>query len=431
MILPAIPARDLTLPGRLGDSGLCPVDPCTLVEHVREHLTWPGGPRPMSAQILHVRWKPRVALSALYALALDDGEPALVTVKRYASDKGRAIAGSYQPDRRAREQSTRLQPYAALSDAGLYLYAFPTDRELIGLPRVLNLRRIGRGLDARGIWPGERVRARHSRATLLRYKPEHRAVVRLDLVTTDACDARREHVLAARVLAPSAAARVVAARRRFEQSRAQLSAPRLIAAEERTGLVYEEWLTGERFAPTDFSHASNAGALLAAVHRPAPASASCEAPRERRELAALFALDAELAARFAHCAVVDPPSAATWVHGDFHPDQFLRSPDGGTALLDWDALHVGHPVEDLAAWVADDLVAHPAHDFAHASRELLSAYASAGGAHAEETVLRAQVATEIVRRAAAALRRIEDGALERARELLLRAQSLADRASRT
>ena len=46
----------------------------------------------------------------------------------------------------------------------------------------------------------------------------------------------------------------------------------------------------------------------------------------------------------------DPPERAVIVHGDLRLGNVLVGPDGLTAVLDWELLHLGDPVEDLA-WV--------------------------------------------------------------------------------
>ena len=50
-----------------------------------------------------------------------------------------------------------------------------------------------------------------------------------------------------------------------------------------------------------------------------------------------------------------PPSAVRVVHGDYRGGNFLHGPDGAIlAVLDWEMVHVGDPLEDLA-WAIDPL----------------------------------------------------------------------------
>lgn len=419
-------ARDPSLPARAGDAFLCPDADEALLARVVRHLSLRDGPRPVAAHMAYARWKPHVSLTALYRIEFDEGASSYVTWKKYADGKAREIARSYSPDRRAEAQATRLAAFAAPAEDGLCLYGFPTDRELPGLARVLSLRRTARHLNVAELWPGESVRARDSRAELVRYKPEHRAVLRLDLATTREDGARARHRIAVRVLSPGAGARVVAARNAYMSSPNPVLAPRLLTTEERTGLLFEEWLDGESCRSGDFREAEAAGTLLAQLHRspPPPAPTSEARANSRAELAALFAVDAELEKRFAELPLEQVAAPITWIHGDFHPDQLLCTPAGARVLLDWDALRPGHPVEDLATWIADEIAADPTRDLARAGRPLLAAYARAGGEAPSDARLRAQVGTELARRAAAGLRRIEAQAIPRARSLLDAARTL-------
>jgi aminoglycoside phosphotransferase (APT) family kinase protein len=50
-----------------------------------------------------------------------------------------------------------------------------------------------------------------------------------------------------------------------------------------------------------------------------------------------------------------PPSAVRVVHGDYRAGNFLHGPDGRIlAVLDWEMVHLGDPLEDLA-WAMDPL----------------------------------------------------------------------------
>ncbi len=424
--------RDPSLPAIAGDVLLCPDSDEALLARVVRHLALRDGPRPVAARMTYARWKPHVSLTALYRIEFDEGASSYVTWKKYADGKAREIALSYSPDRRAEAHATRLAAFAAVAADGLCLYGFPTDRELPGLARALNLRRTARHLNEAELWPGESVRARDSRAELVRYKPEHRAVLRLDLGTTKMDGTRAAHRIAVRVLSPEAGARVVAARNAYQSSPKPVLAPRLVTTEERTGLLFEEWLDGESCRPGDFSEVEAAGSLLAQLHRnPLSAQAFEARASSRAELAALFAVDTDLEKRFAELPLDQVAAPITWIHGDFHPDQLLRTPSGARVLLDWDALRPGHPVEDLATWIADEIAADATRDLARAGRSLLTAYARAGGEVPTDVQLRAQLATEVTRRAAAGLRRIEADAIPRARSLLDAARRLLQPAAST
>lgn len=84
------------------------------------------------------------------------------------------------------------------------------------------------------------------------------------------------------------------------------------------------------------------------------------------------------------------PTGRAIVHGDFRLGNLLVAPDGLRAVLDWELVHVGDPVEDLGwfcvrAWRFG--AAAPVAGLG-TREELLEAYAQAGGARVDPAVLR-------------------------------------------
>jgi aminoglycoside phosphotransferase (APT) family kinase protein len=418
-------ARDRELPALAGEPELCPPTEAQLVELVRECLATGQEPTPVEAELVFARWKPGTAITATYRVRLDDGRTEHVTYKRYRGEKARSIEQSYVPEEPLETDAPALAPFAVDAQAGWCLYTLPADRALPGLARALNLQRSARLLATSF---AERLRWRRSNATLLRYKPEHRAVLRLDLALRAADESLVERRVALRVLPPLEAVRIAGARAQCladDDGRADeigTLVPRVLICEERSGLLFEEWLDVETFAGDDFTQAEHAGAALARLHkRRAPSGA---ATRPRSDCAELFAFDPELARASARLPAPPRARAATWVHGDFHPDQVARvRADGRFVLLDLDALRGGLPVEDLAAWSADAAASGVAHD--ETARELLAGYRRAGGSLPDARELAEWCAQELRERAAAALRRLEAGALNRARHLLERAREVA------
>lgn len=415
--------RDASLPAAAGEPGLQPPDEAAVLELVREHLLRPGAPAPTAADWTYARWKPGVSLAAGYALRWPDGERRLLLVKLYAGDKARHLAARPEPDDAGPAGGDpRLRPGAALAGHGRALAVYPHDRELPGLPRLLDLQRTRRLLAEAGVFGERVVRAHRSRAVLLRHRPEARAVLRLELGLKAPDGARSTETLAARVLPPAEAARVAAAR---AASRHLRGAPRLLAVEERTGLLFEEWLDVEAQRPDDFSRAGPAGRMLAGLHAPAPGTPRVD---DLQAHAPLFAWHPRLAALAAGARAPAPAGAARWTHGDFHPDQLaVERGSGELRLLDLDRLGPGRAVDDLASWVADALVAAPDAPPLEAAAPLLDGYAAAGGAPPVARELQAALASALVSRAAAALRRLEDGAVGRAARLLESARALAPR----
>jgi aminoglycoside phosphotransferase (APT) family kinase protein len=121
-----------------------------------------------------------------------------------------------------------------------------------------------------------------------------------------------------------------------------------------------------------------------------------------------------------------PRNEERWIHGDFHADQMLVDQENGRVrLIDLDALRPGECAEDLASWIADRLSLRPDASIDEACHELCLGYAEGGGRLPSRARIDALVADELVLRAAAALRRLEQGALEKAARCLDRARSLA------
>ncbi len=419
--------RDLALPGRLGEPDLVVPPEEVLLDSVRRVLELPGGPRAERARCTFARWKPGTSITAGFVVGLSNGEEHHVTWKRYRGDKARSIAASFRPDRYASANLDALQPNGVDLEGNAVLYAFPVDRILPGLARVLDMRRTSHQVDRARLFEPWIVRRRASRVHVLRYKPERRAVLRLELKLRDGGEGRARREVIARVLPPRHAARTVAARHAFEAA-GDLPIPRLLLAEAHSGILFEEFLTLGAPGEDEFAEVAGAGELLARLHAlPAPEDAEpVPGPARSDWLDRVPGLGER--ARRVPAAV--PGRGATWIHGDFHPDQVVRGADGDTVhLLDLDELRVGDPVDDLASWAADEIafgVAAPS----GAGEALLDAYAAAGGRPPTPAVFNARVADALVRRAEAALRRCEAGAIERAEHLVECALELCSKASR-
>ena len=75
----------------------------------------------------------------------------------------------------------------------------------------------------------------------------------------------------------------------------------------------------------------------------------------------------DLAFRWLHDTLPDPPGPVALVHGDAGPGNFLFEDGRLTALIDWELAHLGDPMEDLA-WFSMRCVMEPVPDFAAALR---------------------------------------------------------------
>lgn len=437
--------RDRMLPALAGEAGLCPPAPADLLDLVGDLLAIGSATSPplIGAELEYARWKPKTSITAGYRLSFADGSSRLIVYKRYSGEKATHIERDFDPGDRARQREDRLRSFAVLPRENLCLYAFPADRVLTGLSRLIDMQRTARLLSSLGLSPGlcsgGRLRWRRSQATLLRYKPERRAVFRLDLALRDERGDLSGRRLAARVLPPEAAGRLRVARSTCFGAATPRIGPLLIGVEERTGLVFEEWLDVDVPDAEDFASARAAGATLARLHAlPIPTGATgpagtaggardspLDSPIDSSG-ASLFSIDARLAARASRIGPPPRSGPVTWTHGDLHPDQVARRRDDGeTVLLDLDNLRPGSPVDDLASWIADALAADLCAGLEAAAHDLLEGYRANGGGAPLARTLRTRVANELVARAAAALRRLEAGAIDRARALLERAENLA------
>jgi aminoglycoside phosphotransferase (APT) family kinase protein len=405
--------RDPELPALAGQAQLRPPGVAEVVELVTRHLSRPGQPEVQGARWDYARWKPGVSITTVFTLTFADGGEEPVVVKRYVDGKERTLSFRPRNEEQLEELCVRLKPRALLAERALSLWVPPADRVLRGLPVLLDRRKLGHLVTRARLAPAGSVKKRKTEYQLLRYKPERRAVYRLGLRLRT--EERSKLALAARALPPVEAARVIAARTAFEERGGRELAPPLAATNLRQGFLLEPWLALETFGGGEFGHARAAGELLARLH-------ALPAPVELRELVLglpddldeLFAVDAELE-KLPRAAPHPAPRARVFCHGDFHPDQVVRREDGTWLLMDLDCLAAGDPAADLANWIADFLVEEQRIDFAAASDELLSAYRAAGGSPPERAQLQTHVAAELVNRAGSALRRLEKGAIAKAR----------------
>jgi aminoglycoside phosphotransferase (APT) family kinase protein len=410
--------RDPELPALAREAHLRPPDPAEICELVAAHLKRPAAPAVSSASWDYARWKPGISLTSVYTLRFADGAEEPVVAKRYVDGKDRTLELRQRNLRQRDEEHleelcVRLRPRALLRERSLSLWVPPADRVLRGLPVLLDRRKLGNLVMRGGIAPPGAVKKRKTEYSLRRYKPERRAVYRLDLHLRS--EEKRNLALAARAFPPAEAARVIAARTALQEAGGKELAPPQAGSNLRQGFLLEPWLELTDFGGDEFGHARAAGELLARLH-------AIEAPADLRavplglpaDLGALFAVDGALA-RLPRAAAPPAPHARVFCHGDFHPDQVARLADGRWILLDLDCLAAGDPLSDLANWIADWIVEHERVDLDSAAAELIAGYRSGGGTPPEPTRLVAWVAWELVKRAGSTLRRLEKSAIERAR----------------
>ena len=409
--------RDAGLPERLGDPGCNPPEPSEVGRWIGRHLADEQTPPVRATALEFARWKPSVSITCVYRVEFADGSDQLVALKRYQDDKASHLA-ERQPARPMASKSPGvLKPRAAV-DAHTVMWVPSADRRLPGLARILDPRRTARWLQDGGLVPERSVRRRRTSCALLRYKPERRAVVRCDVALRTEPRTKRSFALRALPVAEA---------RRISLARAGLtgSAPviPLALAIPDAGVIIEPWLDIRPFEDDSFDHAEEAGRALAILHDRQPRRTGLTGDvihgktTGARELLARFGIDPN-----AIPAPNDEPS--TTVHGDFHPGQVALDESDQVLLLDLDELDVGDPLRDLASWIADHLAVDPDVDLERAAAPLLSGYRSVGGMRVDVAKVAPFVADELVARAGGCIRRLEVGALNRARHLVRRAEDI-------
>ena len=268
----------------------------------------------------------------------------------------------------------RLDLAGAGPEAPLRLAVVPDDPALPGLPTILDASAITDRLEtACGL------RVRRCRTALVRYRPDKRATVRLDLVTAegrrtlfakayhDPVKAQRVHdVMAA--LCPALAGSAVA-----------VAAP--VAHLPELAVVIQAALPG---TPLDDRHVAGAARGVAALHRSGVAvdrSRSADRALDKvedrvRRIAAVVPATAgamlDVVDRLRGTAAALGTRPAVLVHGDCKPSQFLVDGDG-VGLLDFDHVGAADPALDVGAFLA----ASPAE--APPAEAFLRAYQGASG----------------------------------------------------
>ena len=412
--------RDRCLPASAGELGfVLPSDDELLARFAKPLRELLGEPA-STVELEHARWKPGVGVSGSWRVTGASEVATHACWKRYAGDKARGRG----------ERTSATPGFWALPDTHEVLFGPSADLPLPGLGRALeeqSKRRLARLMqDAWLVAPGA-LRKRASTLTVLRYKPERRAVCRVDASLRGDGPHHGALRIALRVLPPAVAARVTRARATLAECAYLAPQPTIRFSVPRIGWIAEDWLPGELDEARALTLGAAIGALLRELHdAPLPATPEQVALASEKPLdLGLFAVRAELAALAARVQsrlpTVPVARDLVWCHGDFHADQVLFDDDGPQRLLDFDALGVGPRETDLASWVADLLAADPSCNFRGAASGLLTGYGRVPLAQ-----LRGPVARRLCHMAAATLRRLELDAANKATFLLQRALELTE-----
>jgi aminoglycoside phosphotransferase (APT) family kinase protein len=140
--------------------------------------------------------------------------------------------------------------------------------------------------------------------------------------------------------------------------------PRVVAVGDGTSFVVQEHVEGETIArkilrDDDFAAArprlaAQCGRALAALHAmPVDAVAGLETPDQVAQYRAVLDASGQphpaFELGFRHLEATRPaPSPPMVVHGDFRLGNLIVGPDGLRAVIDWELVHLGDPLEDLS-----------------------------------------------------------------------------------
>jgi aminoglycoside phosphotransferase (APT) family kinase protein len=223
-----------------------------------------------------------------------------------------------------------------------------------------------------GLGPGEaRVRGRRSTCTVLRYKPERRAVVRVEAGIRDARTGEKEtRRFAVRAYADDRGAATLEALRRLEAAGVPVPPPlgyhadrRVLVCGWREGICFAD-LLGNGLAEDSLG---SVGELLVRVRevpfdRSAPVRSATDIIREASIVlgdllqvggGAVRERGMQVLSQLGHLASHESfPARPSIVHGDLHHRQILVGGETEVAIVDWDETAVGDPREDVANLVA-------------------------------------------------------------------------------
>ncbi len=323
-----------------------------------------------AGETTYVRYKPGTSLVVGYRFPTE-GDPSLPFVMGY---------GKLVPEERIGESFVKAKAIAEkrsdsrvllLAPLPLVFHVFPFDREIPGLRQVMNrdkLKRIARRVIA---WdaPTVRVSGKRTSLSLLRYKPERRALVAASLGLVDESTGRVEHRFShVKAYADETGERTVRLMAALAGDAGAPEAPVLpevLGYDGETRILFQETVPGEPMlrARDRVAAARAAGRGLAWLHArtvgEARAGESLAAALQEVRAAALYLERVaggrpagRAAALFALLERARPaPRPPSVVHGDFYHHQVLAD-DGRVAFVDFDEAGSGDPRLDVGNFVA-------------------------------------------------------------------------------
>ncbi|MBL8695754.1 MAG: hypothetical protein JNJ88_16800 [Planctomycetes bacterium] len=315
----------------------------------------------------YVRWKPSAGLVVVWLAILQDGAVLRATEKVFPTLE-RAEVAEHKSRTRSLVDAKPLRAMARVASGRSLWLAFPNDRELFALPRWTDPSRAKHAL-AEGVAhlaEGQiRVRGRATRIDVIRYKPERRAVLRIDAgLADDRTGGRRREVIFARVL-PRETARMLSAALR-SLSTAQARCVALLGFHEETSTILQEAVSGRTADElgADAEVHRKAGTAVSGLHRadlteslPRFSGAARLAETSEEAIGLAEAVDSRWSERVralvSKLSTILPSTAEApvVVHGDFHPGQCVLQGEE-VALLDLDSIGVDVPERDAGHYLA-------------------------------------------------------------------------------
>ena len=329
----------------------------------------------------YVRWKDLDgSLLGYRATVRHDGDQHSTYVTVRTAPAHRLADEAERLRHREDEDHAGLRALALVPQANLLLLAFPIDRAMHDLRRLVRASKV-RSLLASAcpeFVPAEvRFSKSRSRFTLVRYKPERRAVLQWQVgMVDDAGNAAVPRPVWIRCHAEAQGQRTAMAT--TAAATAGVRCPRTLAIVH-DRLALESHLDGVAWDPTtDQTGVGGAARVVARLHgAPPPRQLPTHGPVQELDVALRAAEDlARLSPQLAgqartltdRLAMHVPPAAtAVFAHGDLHIGQFLVGADGEHALCDFDRACLAPAAYDLASLRAQCLLRDPRHGAALAA----------------------------------------------------------------
>lgn len=374
-----------------------------------------GEVRLLDARLTHPHHpeSPLCAGWATYVVTTDETSSVQLYIQGFSGDD--ASEAAWRAQRAARRDGSATH----LAELDLIVWRFPGDPRLTALPTLVDPRLVDDILppavrEVLDLRPGE-----HLRTTMVRYQPEASATLRLDADGDHARTVFAKHLPDAEV--------VVAVAERHQRLWSmkhprELRLAQPLAVDSDRGVLWTRGVPGGALStvvtPAQLPEVTTSvGALLAALHassvevtqRLTADQLLAEAAKKAHKLARAHPPVARgvadlVATATAHGAQVRRERSCT-LHGDFHLDQLVSSPDG-PVLVDLDSMIRGAPEIDLAEFLVDlslrGLPGAVAHDV---SERLLTSYTASAESDIDLALLALCADAEFVNRCYRHLRR--------------------------